>query len=203
MTKQNINVLRSQITTISETSKIDGRGNNAVYFSSSKKQAINFDKIKDWYKDKNSLLYAPKSADAFCIDSKGNQIFIEFKSGNIFNAKAIKSIVEKAYHTLTEAEEETYFQIIRKMLGKYAAPQEGEICFSKKDLERMPKGFEKEIQAIARENKGDLVLSKETREIGGGFILIYGGIEENCSFQAMFNARKDELSDKVHEILFS
>ena len=99
MTKQNINVLRSQITTISETSKIDGRGNNAVYFSSSKKQAINFDKIKDWYKDKNSLLYAPKSSDAFCIDSKGNQIFIEFKSGNIFNAKAIESIVEKAYHT--------------------------------------------------------------------------------------------------------
>mgnify|MGYP001774200612 FL=1 len=125
------------------------------------------------------------------------QVLLETKQ------EIIAQVLEKAYHTLTEAEEETYFQIIRKMLGKYAAPQEGEICFSKKDLERMPKGFEKEIQAIARENKGDLVLSKETREIGGGFILIYGGIEENCSFQAMFNARKDELSDKVHEILFS
>ena len=125
------------------------------------------------------------------------QVLLETKQ------ELIAQVLEKAYHTLTEAEEETYFQIIRKMLGKYAAPQEGKICFSQKDLERMPKGFEKEIQEIAKENKGALALSGETRDISGGFILIYGGIEENCSFQAIFNARKDELSDKVHEMLFS
>ena len=115
----------------------------------------------------------------------------------------IAQVLEKAYNTLAEADEETYFRIIRKMIGKYAACQAGEICFSKKDLERMPKGFEEEIQRIAKENGGALVLSEETRDINGGFILIYGGIEENCSFQAMFNSRKDELSDKVHEVLFS
>lgn len=115
----------------------------------------------------------------------------------------IAQVLEKAYETLTEADEETYFQIIRKMLKKYASGQEGEICFSQRDMERMPKGFEEEIQAIAREKGGLLTLSKETREISGGFVLLYGGIEENCSFQAMFNSRKDELSDKVHEILFS
>ena len=115
----------------------------------------------------------------------------------------IAQVLETAYNTLAEADEETYFQSIRKMLGKYAADQAGEICFSKRDLERMPKGFEEEIQAIAKENGGALVLSEETRDISGGFVLIYGGIEENCSFQAMFNSRKDELSDKVHEVLFS
>lgn len=115
----------------------------------------------------------------------------------------IAQVLEKAYNTLAEADEETYFRIIRKMIGKYAASQAGEICFSKKDLERMPKGFEEEIQRIAKENGGALVLSEETRDINGGFILVYGGIEENCSFQAMFNSRKDELSDKVHEVLFS
>lgn len=115
----------------------------------------------------------------------------------------IAQVLETAYNTLAEADEETYFQSIRNMLGKYAAGQAGEICFSKRDLERMPKGFEEEIQAIAKENGGALVLSEETRDISGGFVLIYGGIEENCSFQAMFNSRKDELSDKVHEILFS
>ena len=64
-------------------------------------------------------------------------------------------------------------------------------------------GFEVEILCIAKVMGGALVLSEETRDINGGFILIYGGIEENCSFQAMFNSRKDELSDKVHEVLFS
>ena len=67
----------------------------------------------------------------------------------------------------------------------------------------MPEGFEEEIREIAGKNGGTLVLSKEPRKISGGFVLVYGGIEENCSFRAMFNSRKDELSDEVHRILFS
>ena len=43
------------------------------------------------------------------------QVLLETKQ------ELIAQVLEKAYHTLTEAEEETYFQIIRKMLGK--------ICF--------------------------------------------------------------------------
>lgn len=125
------------------------------------------------------------------------QILLEAKQ------EIIAQILEKAYHTLIEADEDTYFRIIRKMLGKYAAGQAGEICFSERDLKRMPEGFEKEIQEIAEKNGGTLVLSKEPRKISGGFVLVYGGIEENCSFRAMFHTRKDELSDEVHKILFS
>ena len=125
------------------------------------------------------------------------QILLEAKQ------EIIARILEKAYHTLIEADEDTYFRIIRKMLEKYTAGQAGEICFSERDLGRMPEGFEKEIQEIAEKNGGTLVLSKEPRKISGGFVLVYGGIEENCSFRAMFNSRKDELSDEVHKILFS
>ncbi len=125
------------------------------------------------------------------------QILLEAKQ------EIIARILEKAYYTLIEADEDTYFRIIRKMLEKYTAGQAGEICFSERDLGRMPEGFEKEIQEIAEKNGGTLVLSKEPRKISGGFVLVYGGIEENCSFRAMFNSRKDELSDEVHKILFS
>ena len=38
--------------------------------------------------------------------------------------------------------------------------------------------------------------------IRGGFVLLYGGIEENCTFKAMFDSKKGELSDKVHVLLF-
>ena len=37
----------------------------------------------------------------------------------------------------------------------------------------------------------------------GGFILIYGGIEENCTIKALFDAKRDELSDKVNRQLFT
>ena len=74
------------------------------------------------------------------------------------------------------------------------------IIFSKKDLDRLPKGFAGKISSSA---KGELELSKETRPIDGGFVLSYGGIEENCSVEALFYAAREQLQDKVSGILFS
>ena len=47
-----------------------------------------------------------------------------------------------------------------------------------------------------------LTVSSETRDIDGGFVLTYGGIEENCSFDALFDSAHEMLQDKVQEILF-
>lgn len=117
--------------------------------------------------------------------------------------EVISEMLEKAYETVMHADDETYFHMIRKMLNKFVLAQEGEICFSPDDLKRMPQGFEKEIEEIAAGKGGKLVLSQEKRNIGGGFVLIYGGIEENCTFKALFDSKKGELSDKVHGLLFS
>ena len=115
----------------------------------------------------------------------------------------IAEVLDKAYVTLTGMETEEYFSMMVKILKKYVQPQEGEIFFSSKDLERMPAGFEAEVSKIASEKGGILHLSKEGRNIENGFILAYGGIEENCTLKAMFDAKRDELSDKVHHLLFS
>lgn len=117
--------------------------------------------------------------------------------------EVISEVIDKAYDTLLHAGDVEYFDMIRKMLHKFVLPQEGEICFSEEDLKRMPQGFEEEIKAIANEKGGTLVLSKATRNVCGGFVLVYGGIEENCTFKAMFNSQRDALSDKVHALLFS
>lgn len=117
--------------------------------------------------------------------------------------EVISAVLDKAYVQLTGADDQTYFDMIRKMLRKFVPAQKGEICFSARDLERMPKGFEDEIKEIAKEKGGELSLSKASREVEGGFVLIYGGIEENCTFKAMFSSRRDELADIVHALLFS
>lgn len=117
--------------------------------------------------------------------------------------EVITDVIQKAYDTLMNAEEEAYFSMLKRMLEKFVLPQEGEICFSKEDMARMPEGFREEVCAIAKKKGGVLTFSEETRKVQGGFVLIYGGIEENCTFQAMFHAKRDELSDRVHGILFS
>lgn len=114
----------------------------------------------------------------------------------------IAAVLDKAYETFCQKSDAEYFETIKAMLNKFVLAEDGEVIFSVKDLERMPAGFAEEIQKIAAAKGGTLALSKESRQIEGGFVLVYGGIEENCTFRALFDSQKDELQDKVQKILF-
>lgn len=115
----------------------------------------------------------------------------------------ISDMLERAYEALLQQDTESYFVLIKKMLEKFTLAKAGQIYFSDKDLKRMPSGFEAEIEKIASEKDGSLTLVKEAKAIDGGFILVYGGIEENCSFKALLNEKKEELADKVQRLLFA
>ena len=115
----------------------------------------------------------------------------------------IGNVIADACDRVKNLDEEKYFEILKSMAEKYLLPREGEICFSKKDLERMPANFREEIKGLAQKKGGTLEISGEARNIDGGFILVYGGIEENCSIDAMFAEKRDELLDQVRKILFA
>jgi len=115
----------------------------------------------------------------------------------------ISGVIEKAYQQFCARDGDAYWTTIKEMLGKFALAQEGDIYFSQRDLERMPTGFESEISKIAAAKGGQLKISTETRPLDGGFVLAYGGIEENCSFKALFDSREDDFKDQVQNILFS
>ncbi len=125
------------------------------------------------------------------------------KRKSILNAKQqiINEVIDKAQQSLYALSEEEYFSTIIRMIEKFALPQKGEIIFSAQDLKRFPKGFEAKIKEAAG-TKAELTISEETRDISGGFVLVYGGVEENCSFSALFDSVQETLQDKVHEILF-
>ena len=116
--------------------------------------------------------------------------------------EVIADVLDKAYDRILNLDTEAYFEMIRKMLEEYVLPEDGVICFSAEDLARMPAGFEEVIQKTAAGKGGALSLSRDAKEMSGGFILVYGGIEENCTSRALFEAKRDELSDKVHGLLF-
>ena len=115
----------------------------------------------------------------------------------------IAEVIEEARLTLKKKDAQSYFQKKKKILKTYALAENGEIYFSAADLARMPADFEKKIKTAAKEKGGSLVLKKEPKAIADGFVLVYGGVEENCTLKALFDAKKDELQDKVNAILFS
>ncbi|MVB09796.1 V-type proton ATPase subunit E [Caprobacter fermentans] len=115
----------------------------------------------------------------------------------------IAEIIDKAKQSLYALPEDEYFKLILKMAVKYAPPRTGEILFSPADRKRLPADFEKALNEAVGGKGASLRVSGQTRNIDGGFVLSYGGIEENCSFSALFDARRDELQDKVNRLVFA
>ena len=127
------------------------------------------------------------------------------KRTKILSAKQelIGEILDKSYESLAGMAADQYFDMLLKLLDKYVLPQEGEIYFSYADLKRMPKGYGAEVKKLSEARGGSLKVSEEGRNIENGFVLAYGGIEENCTLRAMFDEKKETLSDKVRELLFA
>lgn len=117
----------------------------------------------------------------------------------------IGRIIGEAKQQLKNMPQEAYFENIVKLAVKASQNGKGTILFSKADLDRLPENFADTLNAalVAGGKEGAaLTVSSETRDIDGGFVLTYGGIEENCSFDALFDSAHEMLQDKVQEILF-
>lgn len=116
----------------------------------------------------------------------------------LLNAKQqlIGDVLDRARHSLLNLPDSEYFDTMKKMVKKYELNQPGSIVFSKRDRDRLPANF-----AAGLENS-KLSVSDKTAAIDGGFILEYGDISENCSFEALFSAQKEVLQDKIRDLLF-
>lgn len=114
--------------------------------------------------------------------------------------QVINEMLENTLSYMENLEDKEYFSLILKLIENNSQPQKGEIAFSKKDISRLPDGFMTKVNSVS---KGELELSDSTANIKSGFVLIYGGIEENCSFDAMFRSKHEELTDEISALLFS
>lgn len=116
----------------------------------------------------------------------------------------ISEIISKARKSLDSLPEQEYTELILKLVSKYAHQKPGRILFSAADKKRLPADIDKRIKdALAGKSKAELTVSEENAEISGGFLLVYGDIEENCTFDALFEAAREDLQDKVNAFLFT
>lgn len=114
----------------------------------------------------------------------------------------VSDVLQSAYRKLLTLPDAEYFDFLYAQLAKQDLKGEGVLYLNEKDLARRPAGFNARVQAAAAEKGGKLTVSETARPMDGGFLLDYGGIEENCSFQAIFESEADALKDAVRAVLF-
>lgn len=143
-------------------------------------------------------------------DRKSKEIIDSAHSGSeleekkeILSAKVeiIDSVIDQVAQTLKDLPDDKYFDAIYKLAGKYARPEDGVMYLSQKDLDRLPADFEKTLNS--KLEQGSIKVSKDPRDLDGGFVLSYGGIEINCSFAALIKESEDDIKDELSRILFA
>lgn len=115
----------------------------------------------------------------------------------------IDSVIDQAYDKLTKQDDASYFDMMLKILKKAVRPEKGTIHLPAADLNRLPESFKSAACEIAAANGGELTFAETPAKIDSGFILSYGGIEENCSLRSIFAESRDRISDTVCKALFS
>ena len=109
--------------------------------------------------------------------------------------KLIDEVLAEAKKSLGELSDDSYFHALAALARANKQPGTGEMRLSKADLLRMPPFFVDEV--------GERVLvSPVPADIENGFILRYGDIEMNCTFDALFAAYREELRLKANDLLF-
>lgn len=117
-----------------------------------------------------------------------------------FKQQLIQEVIDETRSSLENAPDQKYFQILLQLISRFALPGEGELRLNGRDLARLPADFTSRLMEAAPESK--LSLSGEPCSIESGCLLVYGGIDINCTFRAIFEDAADELRDAVGAILF-
>ncbi len=148
---------------------------------------------------------AKSEADVKDIVSRAKSAAALLQKKAVLDAKQriITNVIENAKNALLGLKDKEYVEIILRMVSKYAHNKPGKILFTADDKKRFPADFEATLNKFLAEKQGAvLTISEEAARIDGGFILEYGDIEENCSFEALFSAAKEDLQEKVNAFLF-
>ena len=109
----------------------------------------------------------------------------------------ITKIIDDARAKLLKLSDVEYFECMEKLLKNSATAGCGELVFSGKDKARVTEKFKSAADKLG------IKISEDTRDIDGGFILVCGDIEENCSVSALFEQKYDRLSDEVNSFMFT
>lgn len=150
--------------------------------------------IRNGTKDCESGLERRKSAAE--MDAK--------KSVLALKQYCVAEAFDMAKRRLADMPEDSYVGFLASLAASAAADGSGEIVLSARDRERCGKAvLERANAALAAKGLTPaLTLAADSREISGGLILRQGGVEVNCSIEALVEALKGPMTADVARTLF-
>lgn len=137
------------------------------------------------------------------IAERGEASAQQIKRQTLLKAKIeiVNEVMETALSEIKSLGEKEYFDILLKLAVSNARKGSGVMLLSSKDIGQAPTGFINNV--ISQLPSGyEITISDKPADIDGGFILVYGDIDVNCTFEALVGERRDELKERVCSIIF-
>ena len=118
----------------------------------------------------------------------------------VFKQELIREAVDAAKTSLENAPDEEYFSTLLTLYKRFAQEGRGEMYLNKKDIDRLPDDFLARMRNAVPE--AEVTISPKPQKIESGFLLVYGGVDINCTFRAIFEDASDQLRDAAGKLLF-
>lgn len=148
-------------------------------------------------KKTDSEVKAIKERSIGAADLAKRQIILKGKQ------EIINEVISKARDRLYNMSDNEYQSFIADLLIKHVPDEDAVLKFNKQDEKRIPKSVTDDFISRALKNKATVTVDFGSDRIKNGFILDFGGIEENCTFDALIDQNIEKLEDEVSAILFS
>ena len=114
--------------------------------------------------------------------------------------ESIDELLEKALDVIKGLPKREYFDILKELIVKNADSGKGVLRLSRADTGRIPSNFIDSVNDALK--KGKSITLGESADIDSGFILSYGDVDINCSFDAIAASKREELRDALNSLLF-
>jgi len=116
--------------------------------------------------------------------------------------RILDEVFEQARRQLLNLPDRQYRQVIAGLMVRAVETGNEEVVVDKNE-KRIDQELVNQVnQRLAGQNKGNLRLSDQRQELGGGFILKRGKIRTNVSFEVLLNQARKELEIELAKELF-
>lgn len=149
-----------------------------------------------------------QAGNAECEDIlSGSRRIAEMEAKNsVLSVKQemISAAFDAAREEIVNMPRDKYTQFLARMAAEAAASGMEEIVLNARDKAEVGKAVCKAANELlsAKGTPGKLTVSEDTADISGGVIVRFGGIETNCSIDALIRQRRSGLSTEVAAALF-
>ncbi len=116
----------------------------------------------------------------------------------------VEAAFQAARESIINMPREDYEQFLARMAASGSVNGTEEIVLNARDKAELGKAVcKKANELLAAAGKlGKLTLSEDTADISGGVVVRFGGIETNCSVDALIRQQRSALATPVAQLLF-